>query len=69
MSAWDRGDSGLSPKGQQTEATRSWWLEERTRDGFSAAAEREQRRMARSEMARRVGSITVGWGQSIGSMK
>jgi hypothetical protein len=49
------------------EATRSWWLDAQTREAFADAAEREQRRMQRSAMGRKIGmGITVGWGQAIG---
>ena len=46
------------------EASRSWWMEADTREAFQAAAEREQRRMARSRGAALARGITVGWGVS-----
>lgn len=46
------------------EATRSWWMDETTREGFREAAEREQRRMARSKTAKQVRGVTIGWGVS-----
>ena len=46
------------------EATRSWWMDETTREGFREAAEREQQRMARSKTATQVRGVTIGWGVS-----
>ena len=46
---------------RKPEATRSWWMEADTREAFQQAAEREQRRMARSVGAAMVpGGIIVG---------
>jgi hypothetical protein len=46
---------------RKPEASRSWWMEADTREAFQAAAEREQRRMARSVGAAMVpGGIIVG---------
>lgn len=45
------------------EATRSWWLDT-PREAFAEAAEREQRRMARSKTAKQVRGVTIGWGVS-----
>ena len=46
---------------RKPEATRSWWMDADTREAFQAAAEREQRRMARSVGAAMVpGGIIVG---------
>ena len=55
--------SGSSPRYRE-EASRSWWMEADTREAFQAAAEREQRRMARSRGAALARGITVGWGVS-----
>ena len=52
--------SGSSPR-YRDEATTSWWLCPESRADFQAAAEREQRRMARSRGAVMVpGGIIVG---------
>lgn len=52
--------SGSSPRYRE-EATRSWWMEADTREAFTEAAEREQRRMARSRGAVMAKGITIGW--------
>lgn len=44
-----------APKTRE-EATRSWWMEQPTRDAFQAAAVRERLRMSRSREAIRVHS-------------
>lgn len=48
------------------EANRSWWLDAGTREEFTAAAEREQRRILRSRAATLTlgGNIIVGWNSS-----
>lgn len=55
MSTYYQIDSKL----ERIEAPRSWWLEAETRDGFTAAAEREQARMSRSKAARHLGAGMV----------
>ena len=51
------------------EASRSWWMDAETRDAFTQAAEREQRRMARSIGAAMVqGGIIVGHVKSAGRL-
>ena len=46
---------------RKPEATRSWWMDVESREAFQQAAEREQRRMARSVGAAMVpGGIIVG---------
>lgn len=52
--------SGSSPRYRE-EATTSWWMEAETREAFTEAAEREQRRMARSRGAVMAKGITIGW--------
>lgn len=60
--------SGHPPTGSQPlhreEATRSWWLDAESRAAFTEAAEREQQRMARSAVARKIVGYTVGWSVS-----
>ena len=54
---------------RKPEATRSWWMEAETREAFQQAAEREQRRMARSIGAAMVqGGIIVGHVKSAGRL-
>ena len=52
--------SGSSPRYRE-EASRSWWMEAETREAFTEAAEREQRRMARSAGAKMVKGVLLGW--------
>ena len=54
---------------RKPEATRSWRVEADTREAFQQAAEREQRRMARSIGAAMVqGGIIVGHVKSAGRL-
>lgn len=55
--------SGSSPRYRE-EASRSWWCDETTREAFAEAAEREQRRMARSR-----GAVMVQGGIIVGHLK
>ena len=51
------------------EAKTSWWMEADTREAFTEAADREQRRMARSIGAAMVqGGIIVGHVKSAGRL-
>ena len=52
--------SGSAPRYRE-EATTSWWLCAESRADFQAAAEREQRRMARSRGATLSAGYTIGW--------
>lgn len=56
-----RADTTGSQPIHREEATRSWWMDETTREGFREAAEREQQRMARSRGAKQAGGYTIGW--------
>lgn len=58
-----RQPSGSAPRHRE-EATRSWWCDAETREAFTEAAEREQRRMARSHGAKLVKGVLLGWGVS-----
>lgn len=42
------------------QAPRSWWLDQETRIGFTAAAEREVERMKRSRAYTQAGGVVVG---------
>ena len=50
---------------QQIDASRSWWLETKTREEFSAVAKQEQERMAKSPTAKIVYGLVIAWGPSI----
>lgn len=52
---------------QIIEAPKSWWLEADSRDGFTAAAEREQTRMSRSKAARHLGAGMVVGNPKLGA--
>lgn len=62
---FNRGISSLTVHGQTDEAQSSWWLD-LPREGFTAIAERDHLdRMRRSELARKIGVMTIGWGPRI----
>lgn len=49
----------LHSRRNRPEATRSWWMEEASREAFQAAAIRERLRMSNSPEARHVSSTFI----------